>query len=180
MVSPSTSCHLGWALASLPTLTLRITHSADRQIKMQLHPPQVLPQRGPDLRTETTIKNASDFYVRNRFHNMARLRKISLQTNRQLVDAEGVTYDCILAGETFQQINHPCQVATLRTSASRFADPKVQPRWNALLRFSASPRGFSNRELREHLASLPGLRLGGHGRIARQTGLAKHPEDLIN
>ena len=142
MVSPSTSCHLGWSLASLPTLTRRIAHSADRRIKMQLHPPQLLPQRRPDLRTETSIINTSDLYVGNRFHNMARLRKISFQTNRQLGDAEEPTYDCVLPGETFHQINHPWQVTTLRTSAARFADPKVQPRWNALLRFSAAPRGL--------------------------------------
>jgi DNA-binding HxlR family transcriptional regulator len=115
-------------------------------------------KQGRALRTETTINNARDFYVGKRLHNLPRLRQIGFQANRRLLEVEKISHDCILAEEAFQQINHPRQVETQRASALRFADPKVQSLWNALLLFSLLPTGFSNRELREHLAPLLGQR----------------------
>jgi DNA-binding HxlR family transcriptional regulator len=115
-------------------------------------------KEGRALRTETTINNARDFYVGKRLHNLPRLRQIGFQANRRLLEVEKISHDCILAEEAFQQINHPRQVETQRASALRFADPKVQSLWNALLLFSLLPTGFSNRELREHLAPLLGQR----------------------
>jgi len=70
---------------------------------------------------------------------------------------------CILAEETFQQINRP-QVASQRASALRFGDPQVQALWSALLVFTWLPTGFSNRNLREHFASLLGRTLQELGR----------------
>jgi DNA-binding HxlR family transcriptional regulator len=43
-----------------------------------------------------------------------------------------------------------------RASALRFADSKVQALWNALLVFRLLPKGFSNAQLRMHLAELLG------------------------
>lgn len=91
-----------------------------------------------------------------RLHNLPRLREIGFQANRRLLEVEKISHDCILAEEAFQQINRPRQVATQRASALRFADPIVQSLWNALLLFPLLPTGFSNRELREHLAPLLG------------------------
>lgn len=115
-------------------------------------------KEGRALRTETTINNARDFYIGKRLHNLPRLRQIGFQANRRLLEVEKISHDCILAEEAFQQINRPRQVATQRASALRFADPKVQSLWNALLLFPLLPTGFSNRELREHLAPLLGQR----------------------
>ncbi len=115
-------------------------------------------KEGRALRTETTINNARDFYIGKRVHNLPRLRQIGFQANRRLLEVEKISHDCILAEEAFQQINRPRQVETQRASALRFADPKVQSLWNALLLFPLLPAGFSNRELREHLAPLLGQR----------------------
>lgn len=115
-------------------------------------------KQGRALRTETTINNARDFYIGKRLHNLPRLRQIGFQANRRLLEVEKISHDCILAEEAFQQINRPRQVATQRASALHFADPKVQSLWNALLLFPLLPAGFSNRELREHLAPLLGQR----------------------
>ena len=41
-------------------------------------------------------------------------------------------------------------------SALRFADPTVQALWNAVLMFDLLAAGFSNRQLRAHLAELLG------------------------
>jgi hypothetical protein len=113
-------------------------------------------KEGRALRTETTINNARDFYIGKRLHNLPRLREIGFQANRRLLEVEKISHDCILAEEAFQQLNRPRQVATQRASALRFADPKVQSLWNALLLFPLLPTGFSNRDLREHLAPLLG------------------------
>jgi hypothetical protein len=43
-----------------------------------------------------------------------------------------------------------------RASALRFADSKAQALWNALLVFRLLPKGFSNAQLRIHIAELLG------------------------
>jgi hypothetical protein len=62
----------------------------------------------------------------------------------------------MLAEEAFQQLNRPRQVDGQLVSAQRFADSQVQARSSALLLFPLVPRGFLNRELRQHLAPLLG------------------------
>jgi len=113
-------------------------------------------KEGRALRTETTINNARDFYLGKRLHNLPRLRQIGFQANRRLLEVEKISHDCILAEESFQQINRPRQVATQRASALRFADPKVQSLCHALLAFPQLPGGFSNRHLRDRFAALLG------------------------
>jgi hypothetical protein len=121
-------------------------------------------KEGRALRTETTINNAEDFYVGKRLHNLPALRSIGFQANRRLLEVEKITHDCILAEEAFQQINRPRQVASQRASALRFGDPQVQALWSALLVFTWLPTGFSNRNLREHFASLLGRTMQELGR----------------
>jgi hypothetical protein len=47
-----------------------------------------------------------------------------------------------------------------RVAGLRFGDPRVLALLTAIVAFRLQPRGFSNRELREHLAPLLGLRPG--------------------
>ena len=58
--------------------------------------------------------------------------------------------------DVFRRVNDPVEVAGQRASALRFADPVVQALYSALLVFQLLPRGFSNRELRNHWAPLLG------------------------
>jgi len=67
-----------------------------------------------------------------------------------------ISHDCILAEEAFQKIKRPVQVTSQRASPLRFADPKVQALWRALLRFQLLPTGFCNHHLRQHFPSLLG------------------------
>jgi hypothetical protein len=113
-------------------------------------------KEGRALRTETTINNTWDFNIGKRIHNLPQLRKIGFQANRRLLQVEKISHDCILAEEAFQQLNRPRQVDGQRVSALRFADSQVQSLCSALLLFPLLPRGFSNRELREHFAPLLG------------------------
>jgi hypothetical protein len=114
-------------------------------------------KEGRALRTETTINNPRDFYIGKSLRNLPALRIIGFQANRRLLQAEQISHDCLLSEEAFQKVNHPIQVASQRVSALRFADPQVQALWSALLLFQLLPTGFSNRNLRENLASLLGL-----------------------
>jgi hypothetical protein len=111
---------------------------------------------GQALRTETTINNTRDFYIGKSLCNLPALRQIGFQANRRLLQTQRITHDCILAEETFQQLNRPRIVNEQRASALRFADPMVQAIWNALLLFDLLPTGFSNRDLRTNLAALLG------------------------
>ena len=113
-------------------------------------------KQGRALRTETTINNTRDFYIGKNLRNLPVLRRIGFQANRRLLQVEQISHDCILAEEVFQKVNHPIQMDTQRASALRFADPKVQALWSALLLFQLLPAGFSNRNLRDNLAPLLG------------------------
>jgi hypothetical protein len=113
-------------------------------------------KEGQALRTETTINNTRDFYIGKSLRNLPALRQIGFQANRRLLATQRITHDCILAEETFQQLNRPRMVDGQRASALRFADPMVQAIWSALLLFDLLPTGFSNRALRTNLAAIRG------------------------
>ena len=113
-------------------------------------------KEGQALRTETTVNNTYDFGIGKKIHNLPALRQIGFQANRRLLETERITHDCIMAEEAFQKLNRPVQVEAQRASALRFADSKVQALWNALFIFRLLPKGFSNAQLRVHLADLLG------------------------
>jgi hypothetical protein len=99
-------------------------------------------KEGRALRTETTINNTWDFPVGKRLRNLPRLREIGFQANRRLLQVERTTHDCILAEETFRTLNGPVQGNGQRASGLRFADPKVQALWHALLLFRVQAHQF--------------------------------------
>ena len=113
-------------------------------------------KEGRALRTETTINDARDFAIGKRLHNLPALRQIGFQANRRLLDVQTISQDCALGEDAFRQVNEPVTVAGQRASALRFADVAVQALLSALLVFRLLPRGFSNRDLRNHWAPLLG------------------------
>ncbi len=113
-------------------------------------------KEGRALRTETTINNTRDFAIGKRLHNLPALREIGFQANRRLLDVQRLSHDCTIGEDAFRQLNEPVTMAGQRASALRFADPVVQALFCALLVFRLLPRGFSNRELRDHWAPLMG------------------------
>jgi hypothetical protein len=113
-------------------------------------------KEGRALRTETTINNTRDFQINKGLMNLPALRKIGFQANRRLLDVQRLSHDCRIGEEAFRQVNEPAVVDDQRASALRFADPLVQALFSALVVFRLLPRGFSNRELRDHWAPLVG------------------------
>ena len=110
------------------------------------------------LRTETppTINNTYDFAIGKRLHNLPKLRDIGFRANRRLLEVERLSYDCILAEQSFQRINGPVEHAGQRASGLRFADPRIHALWHALILFRLLPKGFRRADLRHHLAELSG------------------------
>jgi hypothetical protein len=113
-------------------------------------------KEGRALRTETTINNTRDFGIGKRLHNLPALREIGFQANRRLLDVQQISHDCTIGEDAFRQLNEPVEVNGQRCSALRFADLTVQALLSALLVFRLLPRGFSNRDLRNHWAPLMG------------------------
>jgi len=113
-------------------------------------------KEGRALRTETTINNPRDFGIGKRLENLPALREIGFQANRRLLHVQCTSHDCTIGEDAFRQVNEPVVVNGQRASALRFADRMVQALFSALLVFRLLPRGFSNRELRDHWASLLG------------------------
>ena len=113
-------------------------------------------KEGRALRTETTINDPRDFRLGKRLANLPALRQVGFQANRRLLDVQRISQDCALGEDAFRRVNEPVEVEGQRASALRFADVAVQALLSALLVFRLLPRGFSNRELRDHWAPLLG------------------------
>jgi len=117
-------------------------------------------KEGQALRTETTINDTRDFAIGRRLKNLAALRKIGFEANRRLLDVQRISHDCSIGEDSFQGLQRPREVNGQRASGLRFADARVQALLHALLLFVFLARGFSNKDLREQLAPLLGLRPG--------------------
>jgi len=146
-------------------------------------------KEGRALRTETTINNARDFAIGKRLCNLPALRAVGFTTNRRLLDVQQLSMDCTIGETAFCQLTQPQVVNAQRVAALRFADLRVQALFSALTRFAFLPRGFSHRDLRDHLAPLLGLapgalpagrvtydlrRLRLHGLIMRTPGTQRY------
>jgi hypothetical protein len=114
-------------------------------------------KQGRALRTETTINDPGDFAIGKRLHNLSALRQVGFQANRRLLDVQRISHDPSTGADAFARVTSPVVVDGQRAPALRFADPRVQALLAAVVVFRLLPRGFSNRDLREHLAPLLGL-----------------------
>jgi len=108
------------------------------------------------LRTETTINNPMDFYVRKGLDNLSYLRELGHQVNRKLLEVERVSHHCVLTQEALDRLQRPTVQDGQRVSALRFGDPRVMALFQALCAFTHLPRGFRNRDLRPDVAALLG------------------------
>jgi hypothetical protein len=114
-------------------------------------------KEGRALRTETTLNDTSDFRIGKRIKNLPALRKIGFQANRRLLDVQRISHDCAIGEQSFERAQHPVQVNRQRAAGLRYGDRRVHALLHALLPFRLLPSGFSNCDLRQHLAPLLGL-----------------------
>ena len=133
-----------------PSLHIDYKHSRIKQYHKE----------GQALRTETTINDTRDFGIGRRLCNLPALREIGFAANRRLLEVQRISHDCALGEDAFQRLQQPVEIAGQRASALRFADARVQALLHTLVLFVFLPRGFSNHDLRAHLAPLLGVAPG--------------------
>jgi hypothetical protein len=112
---------------------------------------------GRALRTETIINDTYDFEIGRLLTNLPQLREVGRKANRRLLDVQRISHDYSIGEDALQGILRPAIVDEQRAAALRFGDPRVLALLHALLLFRLLPRGFANRDLREHVATLLGL-----------------------
>jgi hypothetical protein len=108
------------------------------------------------LRTEVTINNPRDFWVRKGLGNLPHLRDLGEQINRKLLEVEHVSHHCVLTQDALDRLQQSTVVDGQRVSALRFGDPRLMALLQALLGFTHLPRGFRNRDLRPQVEALWG------------------------
>jgi hypothetical protein len=108
------------------------------------------------LRTETTINNPMDFYVRKAVDNLGHLRDLGDQANRKLLEAERLSHHCVLTQDALDRLQQPTVEAGQRVPALRFGDARVMALLQALCAFTHLPRGFRNHDLRPLVEALLG------------------------
>lgn len=109
---------------------------------------------GRAIRTETTINDTRDFQIGKRLGNLPQLRQVGFQANRRLLATQRLGHDPITAARLFTSITEPAIVDHTRVAGLRFGDPRAMALLSLLPLFRLSVRGFTNRDLRQHLAPL--------------------------
>ena len=113
-------------------------------------------KEGRALRTEVTFNNPLDVGIRKRLHNVPLLRRTGFAIAQHMVEVERVTHDCTIGEQALNQITQPIEACGQRVSALPFDNPRVQALLSTLVMFCFLPCGFSNQEMRKHLAPLLG------------------------
>jgi hypothetical protein len=129
-----------------PSLHLEFKHSRVKQYHKE----------GRALRTETTINDSRDFGVGKRLCNLPALREVGCSANRRLLDVERITHEPWVGDDLFTAVTAPIVSDTTRVAGLRFTEPRVQTLLHALVVFRLLPNGFSNADLRAHVAELDG------------------------
>src|SRR4051812_43362842 len=113
-------------------------------------------KEGRALRTETTINDTRDFGINKGLNNLPVLREVGFTANRRLLRVQCISHDPIAGADAFTTVNNPIDVNGQHAAALRFGDPRSQALLATLLTFRLHPNGFTNRDLRTHLAGLLG------------------------
>lgn len=109
------------------------------------------------IRTETTINDTRDFQIGKRLRNLPALREVGFKANRRLLATQQLGHDPITAAHLLDQVSDPVTIGVNRIAGLRFGDPRAMALLSLLAVFRLSVRGFTNRDLRTHLAPLLGL-----------------------
>src|SRR5436190_6276864 len=107
---------------------------------------------GRALRTETTINDTRDFGINKGLNNLPALREVGFSANRRLLGVQRISHDPITGADAFTGINNPIDVNGQHAAGLRFGDARAQALLSTLLTFRLQPGGFTNADLRTHLA----------------------------
>jgi hypothetical protein len=113
-------------------------------------------KEGRALRTETTINDPGDFNLRKGLTNLPAMRAVGFTANRRLLHVEHLSHDPATGAAAFTAVTAPTDVGGQHAAGLRFGDPRAQALLAVLLVFRLQPHGFTNADLRSHLAHLLG------------------------
>jgi hypothetical protein len=130
----------------IPSLHVDYKHNKIKQYHKQ----------GRALRTETTINDTRDFGINKGLNNLPALREVGFSANRRLLRVQRISHDPITGADAFSTVTNPVDVDGQHAAALRFGDPRSHALLATLLTFRLQPDGFTNRDLRTHLAGLLG------------------------
>jgi hypothetical protein len=130
----------------IPSLHVDYKHSKIKQYHKQ----------GRALRPETTINDTRDYAIGKGLKNLPALREVGFSANRRLLGVQRISHDPITGADTFTTITNPVTVNGQHAAGLRFGDARAQALLSALLTFRLQPGGFTNADLRTHLAGLLG------------------------
>jgi hypothetical protein len=121
---------------------------------------------GQAIRTETTINDTRDFGIGKRLANLPALRQIGFTANRRLLRAQMLSHDPVAGARALAQVTDPVITpAGTRVAGLRLTDPRSLALLAVICVFRLLPNGFTNADLRRHLAPLlgkdPGLMTSG-------------------
>jgi hypothetical protein len=112
---------------------------------------------GRAIRTETTINETRDFGIGKRLTNLPALREIGFTASRRLLAVQRLSHDPVDGAAALAQVTDPVITGTgSRVPGLRFTDPRARALLTVLCVFRLLPRGFTNTDLRTHLAPLLG------------------------
>jgi hypothetical protein len=112
---------------------------------------------GKALRTETTVNDTRDFGIGKRLTNLPALRQIGFSANRRLLAVQTLSHDPIAGADALAQVTDPVTTETgTRVAGLRLTDPRALALLAVLCIFRLLPNGFTNADLRRHLAPMLG------------------------
>jgi hypothetical protein len=130
----------------IPSLHVDYKHSKIKQYHKE----------GRALRTETTINDTRDFGINKGLNNLPALREVGFSANRRLLSVQRISHDPITGADAFTAVNNPIDVGGQHAAGLRLGDARAQALLATLLTFRLHPHGFTNADLRTHLAGLLG------------------------
>jgi hypothetical protein len=131
----------------IPSLHVDYKHSKIKQYHKE----------GRALRTETTVNDTRDFGINKGLKNLPALREVGFSANRRLLGVQRISHDPITGADAFTTVNNPIDVNGQHAAGLRFGDARAQALLSTLLTFRLHPNGFTNADLRTHLAGLLGV-----------------------
>src|SRR5271166_4758875 len=112
---------------------------------------------GKAIRTETTVNDTRDFGIGKRLTNLPALRQIGFTANRRLLSAQKLSHDPIAGAGALAQVTDPVITESgTRVAGLRLTDPRALALLAVLCVFRLLPHGFTNADLRRHLAPMLG------------------------
>lgn len=120
-------------------------------------------KQGRGLRTESTFRNPNDCGVNQRLANLPYRQQLGRPIHRRLLEVERVRHHGGLAADSLQRVVPLTETEKgEKAPGLRFGQPRVMALRVALTMFQHLIDGFQNRDLRTHVATLPGVGRQGY------------------